>query len=464
MNELTSDPEKAKYAHHMQVTEPKISPERYAADNKMQVSCSELLIGMYVFELDCAWSKTPFPMGGFHLKQVEDIEILAKHCKNVVIDTNKGVQPRKGRENQLTILSNARRAAPQSAEIKIDRGAYPITHSVKQQIDKAYQLHLTLKSDFCAQTQAVRRTEQLNLPILEKSIKGIIASVIANPHTHIWLLNTDAADRKDTDYSVRAAIWSAVLGRQVGMHVYDMSTLFMGTLLADIGLQLLPERLVNKRGPFKQKEFLAYRKHVELGVELLAHYPDLDDRVAGIGQSHHERQDGLGFPRQLCGKQIPVLARFANLSYCFERLLKSNGEGPSMPPAKALTKLYKQRALKFPEQLVVELIHVLGTYPVGSLVQLTTGEIGLVLEQNPEEKLSPKIAVLTDGDRSVLQKPVHVDLARQGKSAVDRSIVSSYRSKNRAKQLGDGTDLDARNYTLSFFGKRIGIGPLHFRL
>lgn len=430
----------------------------------MQISSGELLIGMYVFELDCAWSKTPFPMGGFHIKNVQDIEVLAKHCKNVVIDTNKGVQPRKGRENQLTILSSARRAAPQSAEIKIDRGAYPITHSVKQQIDKAYQLHQNLKSDFCEQTQAVRRGEALNLAILEKSTKGIIASVIANPHTHIWLLNTDPAERKSTDYCVRAAIWSAILARHVGMHIYDMSTLFMGTLLADIGMQLLPERLVNKRGPFKQKEVLAYRKHVDLGVELVSHYPELDDRIAGIIRGHHERQDGLGFPRQLCGKQIPVLARFANLTYCFERLLRSNGEGPAMPPAKALTKLYKQRALKFPQQLVVELIHVLGTYPVGSLVQLSTGEIGLVLVQNPEERLSPKIAVLTDADKSLLQKPLHVDLAKQGKSAVDRSIVSSYRSSNSAKRVGDGSDLDARNYTLAFFGTRIGLGPLHFRL
>ena len=74
----------------MQVSEPSSNPERYAADNLLRISCAELLLGMFVFELDCAWSKTPFAMGGFHLKNVEDIEILAKHCKHVVIDTNKG--------------------------------------------------------------------------------------------------------------------------------------------------------------------------------------------------------------------------------------------------------------------------------------------------------------------------------------------------------------------------------------
>lgn len=448
----------------MELSQPNLSKGHRAPDHLLQLSCSELLLGMYVYELDCPWSRTPFPMGGFHLKNVEDIEILAKHCKQVVIDINKGVQPRKCRENQLTILSTARRAAPESAEIKVDRGAYPVTHTIKQQIDKAYKLHQALKEEFKQQSQALRGGAELNLPGLEKLIKGLIDSVLANPQTHVWLLNTDPSERNDTDYCVRAALWATILGRQVGMHVYDIQTLCLGTLLADIGMQLLPEKLVKKRGPFRMKELLAYRKHVEFGEELISHYPDIDPRIAGIIRSHHERQDGLGFPQQLCGKQIPVLARFANLSYCFERLLRNNGEGPAMPPSKALSKLYKQRVLKFPEQLVVELIHVLGTYPVGSLVQLSTGEIALVLEQTPKERLSPKIALLTDKERALLEKPKQIDLANPGKSKIDRAIVSSYRSQNSAKRLAGNDPIDSRNYIFSFCGRRMGLGPLSVRI
>ncbi len=448
----------------MKSSEPSSNSERYAADNLLRLSCAELLLGMFVFELDCAWSKTPFDMGGFHLKNVEDIEILTKHCKHVVIDTNKGVQPRKARKDQLTILSSARKAAPESGSLKIDRDAYPVTRSIKQEIDKAHRLHLTLKAEFAEQALGVRNGKELDLLLLEKSMNGIIDSTIANPQTHIWLLNTDPTDRTDTDYCVRAAIWAVVLARQVGLPTPEMKILCTGTLPADIGLQLLPERLVNKRGPFRKKEFLAYRKHIDFGVELISHYPDLDDRVTGIIHCHHERQDGLGFPNKLRGKQIPLLARFANLAYCFERLLGSNGEGPATPPSKALTKLYKQRALKFPEQLIVEMIHVMGTYPIGSLITLSTGEVGLVLEQNLQEKLSPKIAVLTDASKALLDDPDVLDLANQGKTKIDRSIVSSYRSQNSSKRLGDGKDLDPRNYSLSFFGKRVGLGPFLVRL
>lgn len=103
----------------MSISEPTTNAQRYAANNLLSLSSAELLLGMYVCELDCAWSKTPFPMGGFHLKNAEDIEVLAKHCKHVVIDTNKGAQPRRTRENQLTILSSARRSALASTSLRL---------------------------------------------------------------------------------------------------------------------------------------------------------------------------------------------------------------------------------------------------------------------------------------------------------------------------------------------------------
>ena len=108
---------------------------------------------------------------------------------------------------------------------------------------------------------------------------------------------------------------------------------------------------------------------------------------------------------KLDDKQIPLLARFANRA---------------TPSSKALSKLYKQRALKFPAQLLVELIHVMGTYPIGSLVVLSILEVGLVLEQNLHGILSPKVGVLTDSCKAVLKQPLVVDLANSDKSKIDR--------------------------------------------
>jgi len=231
--------------------------------------------------------------------------------------------------------------------------------------------------------------------------------------------------------------------------------IFLGTLFSDIGMNLLPEKLVNKRGHFRKKEYLAYRKHINLGLDLLSQYPDVDDDVLRIVRCHHERHDGRGFPKQLKGDQIPALARYAILAFSFERLLRMNVQKARISPARAIARLYKQRVLKFPEQLIVEFIHVMGMYPVGTIVELCSGELALVLEQHESQRLFPKVALLTDAKREQLKSPRVVDLSGES-SSKNRGISTSVSAGEYP--------LDLRQYTQKFFGMRLGLGALSIRV
>jgi len=437
--------------------EPMAIPETpYSSNHLHKLETRDLLLGMFIADLDCNWSATPFPVGGFHLRKPDDIQLLQKFCKFVFIDINLGVVPKAMNPNQLTMLSSARKAVPVPAALKIDRNAYSDTKTIKQSIDKAFELYTELQECFQKTTLAVRNGDDLNLQDIQKPMEAMIDCVIANPQTLIWLLNTDPSNVKTSDYCVRASIWAMVLARQIGMNRNQMTVLFQGTLLADIGMYLLPEKLVNKRGAFRKKEFLAYRKHVEFGLELLAQHKELDDRISTILHCHHERHDGRGFPRRLRGEQIPALARFANLAYCFERLLGSNLPAGKCSPAKAMSKLYKQRVLKFPEQLVSEFIHVLGMYPVGTVLTLATKELAIVLEQNSVEKLFPRVALLTSPDGTVLKEPKIIDLVNEKNAEQSRAILG----------VPDVNKLPIKpgNYTFRFSGKKLGLGPLKFRI
>ena len=436
---------------------PMVKPETtMTVNNLIKLESRDLLIGMYVADLDCNWSATPFPVGGFHLRKADDIQILQKFCKHVFIDTSRGSAPRAKNKNQLTILSSARKAVPVPAALKIDRSAYTDTKTIKQSIDRAFELYTVLQSCFYAVTMAVRNGDNLNLDDLDKPMEAMIDCIIANPQTLIWLLNTDPTQSRSSDYCVRAAIWATALARQIGMNRNQMSVLFLGTLLAEIGMYVLPEKLMHKRGAFRKKEYLAYRKHVEFGMELLLQQKDLDDRVTTIMHCHHERHDGRGFPRRLRGEQIPALARFANLAYCFERLLGSNLVQGKCSPARAMSKLYKQRVLKFPEQLVSEFIHLLGMYPVGTVLLLATKELAIVLEQNPIEKLFPRVAIVTSSDGKVLAEPKILDLVNEKNAEVSRAIIG-VPDINRIQ-------FKPSENTFSFSGKKLGLGPLSFRL
>lgn len=431
---------------------------RFASDSLIRVDCSALLLGMYISEVDCPWVSLPFPVGGFHLKTVEDIETLSRYCKFVSIDGNKGTVPREARLNQLTALSSARSVVPSLGSLNIKRDAYPVLYPVKQQIEKAYRLYSRLKKEFRVQAQGIRVVRDLDLASLEEFIDGLIDEVIGNPQTLIWVLNTDPDAQQESDYCVRAAIWATILACQTGMRKADIQVLFMGTLLADIGMQMLPEGLLQKRGCFRKKEYLAYKKHVELGLQIIAAYPQLDERVKSIVRCHHERHDGMGFPRGLKGEQIPLLANFANLAYCFERLLKLKANGLPVSPAKALSKLYKQRTLKFPEQLVVEMMQVMGVYPLGSLVELSGGEVALVLEQIAENKLSPKVALLTDKAKVPVKRFKIVKLGDEENSQrrfiQSRSIIGSYPDTGSGNKKRPDAGLKPGNFAFSFCGKR----------
>lgn len=418
----------------------------------LKIKCTDLLIGMYVSQLDRTWSGTPFSPGGFHIRKVDDIQMLTKFCKSVHIDTSRGVEPAKLRRDSLTILSSARKASPASTTIKVDRSYYPINARFKQQLDVTDKHYQQLLHSFQQLTEAVRAGEKLNFTSLEVSVKGLIDSAIANPQTLVWCLNTDPLPIKPTAYCVRSAIWATLLARQIGLVRSEIEPLFLGTLLADIGMHLLPDSLVSKRGNFQKKEFIAYQGHVDLGLGLLSQYPELDQKVIRIVRCHHERNDGLGFPKGLRGEQIPALARFANLAYCFERFLRSQSDGKSISPARAIARLYKQRDLKFPEQLVVEFIHLMGMYPIGTLIELNSGELAIVLEQHEEEKLSPKVAVLSDESQLKLDKPKIVQLGSPGEM---RSVLSSIGPARK--------DVRAADYRFSFVGKRIGFGRFGLR-
>lgn len=422
-------------------------------ENFIKLQCSELVIGMFVADLDCPWADTPFSPSGFHLRKADDMQMLSKFCKSVVIDITKGALPARQKRHNLTILSSARKASPVSATIKVDRNYYPVNASLKQQLDSGTAHFQQLLASFARLTECIRAGEHLEFASLTAPLNGIIDSAIANPQTLIWILNTEPMPVAPTAYCVRAAIWAALLARQIGMPRAEIESLFMGTLLADAGMHLLPERLIEKRGKFRKKEFLAYRKHVEFGVELLTQYPELDERVIRVVRCHHERNDGLGFPKGLRGEQIPALARFANLAYCFERILRSLSGVENVSPAKAIARLYKQRDLKFPEQLVVEFIHLMGMYPIGTLVELNTGEIAIVLEQHAEEKLNPKVAILTNELQVKLDKSKLVQL---GESSDNRSVLSSLGASHKG--------ICAADYRFSFVGKRVGIGSFGIRL
>lgn len=419
-----------------------------------KVDCKDLALGMFVIELDRPWHDTPFPVNGFHLRKFDQIQSLRMMCNYVYIDTNRGAGRRKSKTEHLTILSSARERAPSSMELIVNNDAYPRTKSVKQEIDKASYLYTQLTNRLNEAIKIARDHKPLNVKVLSKLGEETIDCVIRNPDAFIWILNTGKPSDFILNHSIRASIWATIFACHVGFARDNIEALFLGTLLADIGMAKFPPEFIAKKGPFSHKDYRAYQKHVKIGADILGAEEKIDERVVDIVRYHHERHDGRGFPDRKSGDQIPPLARVANLAYSYERLLKQSSDF-DQSPAMAISRLYKQRKIKFAEQLVFEFIKALGMFPTGSVVELENGSIGIVTEQNPNQRLTPKIVVITTSRKQRLKKFLPINQNSEKDSRTNKLIARSLRKGSYNTDPGE--------LTPRIFGTRIGVGKLGLR-
>lgn len=387
---------------------------------QLKVGVNELTIGMFVSGLDRPWTQTPFPLQGFYIRGLDEIEQLKSHCSHVYIDVVKGCPPVAIKLKALSTSSDIPRYATRSAKsananvqvapLKIKRDAYTEKVPLKKEVQKARVLHQNV---FQAIGQVVSQLEiSTTIPMREtkRAASEMVDSVVRNPDAFCWLTRVREKDEYTYSHSVRSAVWAILFGRHMGLSKKDLDTLAIGVLLKDVGKVKLDQNLLTK-AELSEEETLEYEGFVEKGVEILRQSGETDSQVIKVVKTHCERLNGSGFPLHLKGDKIPLLGKVAGIVTFYDEITNRRGERFPLVPSKAVASLYERRNVEFQEELVVEFIRAIGLYPTGTLVELNTGEVGVVVEQNFERRLKPKVMLVLNACKQLLSNPVVVDLA-----------------------------------------------------
>lgn len=390
---------------------------------QLKLDVNELAIGMFVSGLDRPWSQTPFPLQGFYIRDAEDLKQLRLHCRHVYIDVVKGRKPVATNLQQLSPRQSSGRPIRASSDIKVSplnfrRNAYPVTTALKKEIRKVQQLHQRVYLAIDEVMTQVAGNEQIPLAETKRLASQMVDSVLRNPDAFAWLSRVRDVDEYTYSHAVRSAVWAILFGRHAGLAKKDLDILALGVLLKDVGKAKLDNALLSKADRSAEEE-QTYRTFVELSVEILRQTPGIEPRVIAIVRSHQERLNGSGFPQGLRGDKIPLLARIAGIVTFYDEITNPRGANHPIAPSKAIARLYELRGAEFQEDLVVEFIRAVGLYPTGTLVELNTGEVGVVVEQNFERRLKPRVMLLLDAVKNPLPKPLLLDLAdaeRRGQS------------------------------------------------
>jgi HD-GYP domain-containing protein (c-di-GMP phosphodiesterase class II) len=194
----------------------------------------------------------------------------------------------------------------------------------------------------------------------------------------------------------------------------------MAGLLLDVGEQRIPRHILQNRARRSEVENVKYQLHPYHGVELLRRYPGFPEEVLDVIRSHHERLDGSGYPEKLKGDQISLPTRIVSAVDHYDTLVNSLHPEEALSPAEALATMYKHQQQLFSPEVVVAMIHTLGVYPPGTVVELSDGSFGLVLNINFNHRLKP-LVLIYDPTASA-EHPHTVDLLETAELTIIRAM------------------------------------------
>lgn len=402
----------------------------------LKISTVDLDIGMYVSGLDRPWLETPFYTQGFLIEGPEDLDRLREYCEFVFVDSYRS---RKKAAPLRRSAQNPSEAAPSNKRVK-DRPRIPIAHIFAGRELKSYaddsgweeehpraQLAMnTLIGDIDDIFDHVSQGEKLNIVKLRKSVEPVVDSISRNPDACLWVTRLKKHDQYTYQHSLSAAMWSVSLGRQLGLQRHDLRSLAMGCMLMDIGKLRVEPSLLQAERELNNEEAAEVAAHVGHGMEILQECGILNQDVIDMVAHHHERYDGSGYPNGLAGDEIPPFARIASIVDTYDAITSLRAHAKAIAPSEAIKLLYNSRDEDFQAELVEAFIQAIGIYPAGTLVELSSGEVGVVVAEYRTRRLRPKVMVLLDANKNALRQSKLVDLQEgEGKATGSLSIKKS---------------------------------------
>jgi HD-GYP domain-containing protein (c-di-GMP phosphodiesterase class II) len=376
--------------------------------NEQKISVSDVRVGMYVCRLDRPWLETRYLFQGFHINSDEDINELREICEYVYVDPERGEVPKQRLQTLPLTTPKDKFVAVFKNVSRTDR--YPVVTTVQEEIqacresrDRAIDLVTNLLQD-------IKAGRHIKVDAVRSAVSGLMQSIIRNPDAFFWLTRLKNVDDYAYAHCVDACGLAVAFGRHLGFSRPELEDLATGVLLFDIGKLQLPDGLLKKPGRLTDSEFALIRRHVEFGARMVQEMEGSSKRIVSTVWYHHERHNGKGYPRGVPGHRIPVNGRIAALVDCYDAITSDRPYSSAVSAYDAVQKIYEWRGKDFQTDMVEQFIQCIGLYPTGTLVELSTGEVGLVLSQNRVRRLRPKVMLVLDSDKVAYEFNPVVDL------------------------------------------------------
>lgn len=398
-----------------------------------RISVHHLTVGMYLHEFCGSWMEHPFWRAQFLLKDPADlVRIHETDISEVWIDTSRGVDVAIGiasttmeeadaqvdtdfnRLEQMPALNVQLEPIPvvlPPAVTPVRRNRLPT--SMKDELHQAASICQQGKTAMVSMLHEARMGNAIDTAQVTDLVEEISNSVLRNPGALISLARLKTADDYSYMHSVAVCALMIALARQIHLDEESTRSAGMAGLLHDLGKAAIPLDVLNKPGKLTDEEFDIVRSHPVDGYNMLKQGGTVDDAVLDACLHHHEKIDGSGYPDRLPGEQISLIAKMAAICDVYDAITSNRPYKSGWDPAESLRRM-AQWTGHFDTRLFHAFVKSIGIYPPGSLVRLSCGHIGVVMEQNAASLTSPKVKVFFSTRNHKRFTPEILDLTAPG--------------------------------------------------
>lgn len=255
----------------------------------------------------------------------------------------------------------------------------------------------------------IRLGQSFEVDRVEEIVDDMVESIVRNPDALMWLARMREQDITTYGHGLQVSVYLTAFGRTLGFPKHDLALLAQVGLLLDIGKIRLPKNLLEKQGRLTAEEFDTAKQHVQHSIDILSQ-SSFDAQVLSGIEQHHERMNGSGYPRGLEGLDIGIFGRMAGIVDTFAALTNHRPYADALSSYEALRNITGWAGDYFHEPLVQQFVSSVGVFPVGSLIELSSGEVAIVVAHNKVRRLKPRVLVVTAPDKTRVDFPVMVDL------------------------------------------------------
>lgn len=378
-----------------------------------KITVQMLRPGMYVSDLNNHWvPKNNATRSGKIGSQATVDKIRRLGIKELFIDTAKGLDCPEGLPAEAQKQVQAQHL--ESLRVQSDAGVAGKRVSVVEERESAGKRYQAARNVLDGVLNDVKNNQSIDVVAVEESSEALLASLEANENALACLSHIRSKDAYLLEHSVNVGILLGIFGKSLRLDEATLKELVIGGILHDIGKILVPDTILHKPGKLDGDEWEEMKRHVTYGEKILDVTAGLSDLSRSICRLHHERLDGTGYPRGLQEAQIDRFGRMAAICDVYDAVTADRVYHAGMAPDMALRKLIEWSIFHLDKSLVYDFIRCLSVYPVGSLVELSRGRAGVIIQANRRSPKHPIVRVFYSTANRLQVEPVDVDLAEKG--------------------------------------------------